>query len=1307
MFEWFEKLVREAIWKALNDWFNDLTTLAENKVREKLAELKAGDQLSTTPLIRVTAVNLATDTFTILFRGAIPFSGITPFMRIEVTVSRSEVDLSSISSAIHIKEWITVVGDLRITKEKAFDGDLGFGYDNGAWLGQGSLKLEPIKLGAAIYGGLSDRGMVLGLDAQIPPGAAVPLGPTGLGLRGIGGDFAYNFVARLEDNGAPVTNPTAKDYIAWARNTSIDRWQQGPIDKTAVGVGIHTVLCTIADQGFVFELNPVGFAFLVPGGAIILGGKGVLLRRKGFGVEGYFVIDIASASLALGAGVNVDIKVLPGDSADGSGPTLLKGAGQLDAFFSFSDPTAWFFDLGTEKKPCYLEVLTDVPVISILFSEKAEAYLRINHHRIAFGAKVGLGGEYKIGKIIRLVAKLSIALAAYIGWDPLLVRAQLGVLGELGIKVWKFSFMLKGEAEATVYLPQPLLFTFELTFTLDLPWPIPDVSGSKKWGDDIAQPPTISSPLLAGVADAGGFETTGAQKIIATHVVSETQWNLDLAKPWPDLVLVVPFQARVTDTVGAVIGATVSPINQAGYNVAHRLTKLEIFDLEHNVPVPNVKAVWADAPGDGTTQLHVLGTDPLSWLMPHTDVASWAVGTPPKVVDVLFGFGPSEMVTTERAFGDLRVKPGAAPLVLDRTFAPAIPTRVLRGDHIEFRCVDALGQPIEVDQVILFMITRLEKLQLVPMDVSPAPSSVGAFPVGDLYGSLTLSARFMAFATPTTQFSIASPHEEEFLVYAVRYREAARTATGATEKTILVPGRYRLTVVGKSTAIHEEFAAHPDIYPSAPEIDWHAERDFEVTYPASIRPYIYHATFGDTRLFSKKQHPWDTWTAATWNPTLFGVGFPIYRHYHIVVRFLVPYIGAIFSAAPLALHLRYESGGESVEVIAPTAAVDGQSAMLPQSQDWITAQGGAVAADAELVMSALPAGLGMATLDVRVVHPQQGEVQLDQWTGYVSRYNDFRSHLAWPDRCITVRHTAAGRHTDPACATIRKGPSPWLAGIYDKAIGIDKLPFITAKVTATVGPLLNLEVLGPPAPYPAELGTPPTSWRLPSALAAQLGPLNGDTAIRYARFAAATGVAFDSMLDPLVGVMNPVLATSLEAVVDSANRPYALWLRTPEPVDWRRVGVTLAISHVVPASGCPTGLAHRHALNLAVRVLPSADGSAAFLVGLLEGVPTRLPRGEYVLTLRFVPLTGGLPPLRPSVAVGPGPEVLTLRFIQPYGADWPLPSSHGGFRLDLVDLALKYVTFDPHIWEEAVDLDLPVAEVEARIRAAMPKGDAP
>ncbi|MBW7459941.1 hypothetical protein K0U00_38365, partial [Paenibacillus sepulcri] len=386
---------------------------------------------------------------------------------------------------------------------------------------------------------------------------------------------------------------TAADYVKWARETSsIDRWMAGPIDQTSVGVGIRTVICTKADEGYAIELNPVGFAFLLPGGTFIFGGKGVLLKQKGFGAEGYFVFDAERASLALGVGVNIDLE-------------LLKGSGQLDIFFSFSDPTAWYLDLGTESKPVKLEVLQKIPVISLLFSQKAEAYLRINHHRIAFGATLAIGGTFEIGDILKLISKLAVSLHAYMGWDPLLVNARIKVHGEIGIKVWKFEFILSGDAEAEVYFPSPTLFRFEIAGKMNLPWPIPDVPFSKSFGDDIVNPPSISSPLAAGTYIIGGTPTVQKQPVDAIHIISDLQWNLDSDKPWPDLELVVPFSRRVTDRTGKVEASqAVSPSVQGGYTVTDELLELELTDLVHAIPVPDVRAVWADGPGGGMAQLH-------------------------------------------------------------------------------------------------------------------------------------------------------------------------------------------------------------------------------------------------------------------------------------------------------------------------------------------------------------------------------------------------------------------------------------------------------------------------------------------------------------------------------------------------------------------------------------------------------------------------------------------------------------------------------------------------------------------------------
>ena len=367
-----------------------------------------------------------------------------------------------------------------------------------------------MRLGAAIYGGISDRGMVLGLDAEIPRGGAIPLGPTGLGLRGFGGDFAYNFVARLEKAGLPIPSPTAFDYVTWARDRqSIDRWKPGPIDKTAVGIGIRTVLCTMADQGFVFELNPIGFAFLTPGGAFILGGKGVLLRQKNFGAESYFVVDFGSASLAFGAGVNVEIKGPPEEIMGDLARTLLKGSGQLDVFFSFTNPTAWFFDLGREDKPLAFEVLTDVPIISICSRKRPRrtcASTTSGSHSARASASAARSSSRRSSSSPRASPPICTPTSA---GTRCLVRGKLDVLAELSFKAFDtFEFILTGHATAFVYLPTPTLFRIEFSYKLDLPWPLPDPEGKKGFGDDEIVAPVISSPLLTGSFTIGGGTPT-------------------------------------------------------------------------------------------------------------------------------------------------------------------------------------------------------------------------------------------------------------------------------------------------------------------------------------------------------------------------------------------------------------------------------------------------------------------------------------------------------------------------------------------------------------------------------------------------------------------------------------------------------------------------------------------------------------------------------------------------------------------------------------------------------------------------------
>ncbi len=231
-------------------------------------------------------------------------------------------------------------GRSKISKANVFYANLGFGYDKGTWLGRGAVKILPAGFGLDIYlGGLSDRGAMIGLSIDLP--AAIPLGATGLGLKGMGGDFAYNFIARLEEAGLPVASPTAKHYVTWARNTEVlDRWQAGPIDQTAVGVGVNTDLVTLPDNGRVLTLEPIGVAVLTPGPVFVLGGVGKMLSTNSARVEGIW---LSTSRPPRWPGMGVIIKIPPPKSRQlwRRRKVHCGASGTLDAFFSFSNPSSW------------------------------------------------------------------------------------------------------------------------------------------------------------------------------------------------------------------------------------------------------------------------------------------------------------------------------------------------------------------------------------------------------------------------------------------------------------------------------------------------------------------------------------------------------------------------------------------------------------------------------------------------------------------------------------------------------------------------------------------------------------------------------------------------------------------------------------------------------------------------------------------------------------------------------------------------------------------------------------------------------
>jgi hypothetical protein len=736
----------------------------------------------------------------------------------------------------------------------------------------------------------------------------------------------------------------------------------------------------------------------------------------------------------------------------------------------------------------------------------------------------------------------------------------------------------------------------------------------------------------------------------ALHPISGRQWQLTDEQSnaiWPDCCLVVPFGAQVADATGTIVNGVTGESVQGGWTVTSTLQKLELTDLVQGTKVAGVTAVWAAGPGGDTPALQVLGNDPFSWLAPHLDVAASSSTTTYPLRDQWFGGGPAQLFWKPRRFGEVVIAPVDFGLLL------APPTswlgmRVLRAPQAQLSVSYPSGKPIVIDQLWLGVLVGMEE----PIDTDL--EDVVALDDGWSIGLLPIP---VGGGTASVEIPFGGS------ILFVRYRRRPLTAK-TPERITLQPGHYELTLSGATEGKAPMPEPGEPTVADASDLAWSATQRFWVEHPPSLRSYVRFTTLGDDRLFGPK---------AGFDPTLEGVGFPGHGDYLPVVRFCVPYVKAMFQK--LRLRVDYSNPkvadvSQEVDVVANTA---GESTLPDAAQAWKAANGGTVLADDEVVMTnALPAA-GPASLRISHLPPAGEEFELDSWGVQISRFANAATHLAWPGTSLTRRYRFDGPHDQSACPTI--GSPKWkgvVKGAYEGPLRAHELlvaPSPPAKArlkradfSESIAGQLLLPIGWVLTAMPEEYSTPPDDWPLPNPLAALTGPLGADAAKRFLLFLWRSGVrlAADASAPRLAAVGDPVASTTIQAVCDPQNRPVALWLRTPEPIDWRRIHAEMQLRHVEPGTGCPTAYAHRHTMKLAVRVLPSTDGSSALLVARFGGVVTRLPRGEVNLKLTYEPSEPGLVKLRPRTPLPSGREELSLTFLQPFGATWPVKPSGPG-----------------------------------------------
>jgi len=490
MDQWFADLVKDIVWKGVEDALGDLDGLAAPEIEKQLAKLSVGDELSASPLVAVVSKKGGIITFLVRGRFNLFGGAVAPFMRIQVRIS--------LKPPFEIQGWDTVVGDLLIEKADLFTAQLAFGYDDGVWLGRGAFKFIPGGFGLdLLLGGIDEDGLAVAIEVDLP--SPIPLGSSGLVLTGVGGSFAYNFVPSLgsaKKSGEPWD---VTDYVKWAGQDpeGADLWgaKEDDDEEITVGVGLRADLGDLATLGWLLSLQPIGLAILSPGPLFILGGPGNLLNRESIALEGNVAVDIGSKTMALG--LSLDASEPPKDG----NLKFLEADGSLDAFFSWERPSEWYARFGTTSSPVNAKLLDALGADVFLMLGRGAVPNTDGTMRDGafFGVGIAWGKEWDAG-IVYAVARIGADAALAVGWNPLIFGGSFAIYGELGLTVWdEFGLKVVLQTDLTGYLAQPTMLKGQVNWDLDLPWPIPDVGG--KIGYTIGEsggPPVLKPPLLVG-----------------------------------------------------------------------------------------------------------------------------------------------------------------------------------------------------------------------------------------------------------------------------------------------------------------------------------------------------------------------------------------------------------------------------------------------------------------------------------------------------------------------------------------------------------------------------------------------------------------------------------------------------------------------------------------------------------------------------------------------------------------------------------------------------------------------------------------
>ncbi|MBE7516026.1 MAG: hypothetical protein HS105_05385 [Chloracidobacterium sp.] len=1024
----------------------------------------------------------------------------------------------------------------------------------------------------ALIGESSRGGVLFNGYSDLP--FAIPIASTGLGLSGIGIVYAEGFAPNLPALSDGATEDQVISVLSQAKPEAVQDWAKNKIYESDGWVslqstgfkayGISAAIGDLSSNGEIIGIKELGLTYLNRGPIILLSGDlSALKQKKIASVQG--VIDTVRKLIALRAEQHLDFLV-----------ATFKG--QFEFIAELEHPLKALVRVGGE----YLEAAT-VTFLNILslygglqIKPFEGAIFKASGYLSCSGSLLGFSGGINI----------SLSVGAQLAWNPVLVSGRLQANGYAWLSLWGYTLGLGFGVDLEARFPDPKKLHLRLRFTLSLCWPLDDIHFEADifniGSGDYRSP---ASPLQFSESSTGIVEPIGT-----FHAASGIQGELTEKEEniYPDTAILIPFQQRANQ--GGVTRATIfnseidpnkppnAPYFEAGQNVTHTLNKLEIWkidpdDAENREIVPDVKACWLETDTKHgftpTSTLAIPCSNPLAWLNPF-DYAQPSEYAPENRFFVqTFGNEPNETVPVvggraEKVFGQVIV---SSYRPLEFVGFPFKSTRLLAiGGNRESdeRNVTFFTVPKGAKTCEIHIISRSKPSAWGPTwDKHPAIREIGKVTADLSEWSVLLTRNDESEADDSICINFG---DEEFFscwVFSIGWSERSLGEIVSPPTSLLKPGRYELVLEGSSSSSAAK----------APPQDWALQRQFNVIAPP-LRPYIRFSTLGDERNFQTNQ--------PGWNPNPLGIGFGHYLNHSGVIRSNVGYMDKIYK------DIWFRINGESLW---EGGVLDGKSTAFSRNDSHEAGTkisiersrlGGGPRLPEQEYWFNFDASPGEHRIEIFKSDPSGGDLNdlIDQWDFRVSDFTSAVSHLT-PRECRMVF-------------------GPFGTNIYDLSgiAQLDSYDFGSIQI-----PILDIALS--------------SGWLLPAFVSDWAGTFSENAGAHFLAFLDWCGI-FDAPRQlPARNVLDQAEITELCVLYDTGHSAVGLLFKTPEPCDWRRVKIRIAVDKIGGGIKILEGA-----------LIPSADGCHSIVVGKLDGVAVRLPKGKYVVEVTFCLEQENLPRLR-------------------------------------------------------------------------------